>query len=157
MFVVSGFFVNDSPAVNIKISGNSPDAALEVAAIIDTGFTGFISMPLISALPLGLIPKTTTVVILADGTSQTKVLAEGSASIKDSTQTGFIILEESSNEVLLGMDFLRTFLLMLVVTQEAVLLVDQSELKKFSQRVVRAVADNIGRLPVVRIAPAIES
>lgn len=134
MLVVSGFFDSASPAVKIKIAGIDPASAVEFTAIIDTGFTGFISMPLLSAFPLGLTLRTTTEIVLADGSVQPKLLAEGSASIGDRTERGLIILEDSSSEILIGMDFLRTFRLMLSITMDAVLLIDEGQLAKLRER-----------------------
>ena len=63
----TGFFNNSgSPALRVAIHGAFPAAAQEFDAIIDTGFTGFISMPLIQAFPLALILSGTTTVARAD-------------------------------------------------------------------------------------------
>ena len=64
-----------SPAIDLEISGPFPDVRQGFTAIIDTGFTGFVSMPLASAFPLGLSLFGTSSVVLADGNSQTKLLA----------------------------------------------------------------------------------
>lgn len=138
MLVVNGFFDNASPAIKVKIAGVE-STAVEFTAIIDTGFTGFISMPLLSAFPLGLTLRTTTEVVLADGSVQPKLLAEGAATIgnpnKDErTEKGLIILEDASNEVLVGMDFLRKFRLMLSITQQNVILLDESELERMIKK-----------------------
>jgi clan AA aspartic protease len=129
MFVVSGFFEKGSPALKIKISGVGPNSTNEFTAVIDTGFDGFISMPVIFAFPLGLTPQTSTEVEFADGSIQPKLVAEGCAEIENRKKTGLIILEESSSEILIGMDFLRTFKLMITMTSKSVLLMDESELE----------------------------
>lgn len=124
--VWTGFFdKSGSPALKIKISGPFGQG-VEFDAILDTGFTGFISMPLIRALPLGLMLYGTTSVELADGSKATKLTAKGYAEVEGETKVGVVILEPSSNDLLLGMAFLRLFERAVFVTQSTVLLVDES-------------------------------
>ena len=98
-----------SPTLKISIFGLTPDFAQEFEAVIDTGFSGFISMPITQAFPLGLIIYGTTTVQLADGSTQFKLTAFGTASKEGKSQAGIIILDQNSNDVLIGMDFLRKF------------------------------------------------
>jgi predicted aspartyl protease len=121
-----GFFdKSGSPALKIRVSGPF-GSGVEFDAILDTGFTGFISMPLIRALPLGLMLYGTTSVELADGSKATKLTAKGMAIVEGESRVGVVILEPSSNDLLLGMAFLRLFQRALFVTQDTILLVDES-------------------------------
>ncbi len=63
------FGSSSSPELKIKISGMVGDGA-EFSAIIDTGFTGFLSMPLVDAFPLGLLLFGTMNLVLADCSTQ---------------------------------------------------------------------------------------
>jgi predicted aspartyl protease len=99
---------------------------VEFDAILDTGFTGFICMPLLRALPLGLMLYGTTSVELADGSTSTKLTAKGMATVEGEEKVGVVILEPTANDVLLGMAFLRSFEKALFVTQNLVFLVDES-------------------------------
>ncbi len=105
----TGFLDNTgSPSLKLSIGGPFPTLSQEFDAVIDTGFTGFISMPLIRAFPLGLILFGTTTVTLADGQRSFKLTALGTATIEGESKNGVIILEPASNDILIGMDFLRT-------------------------------------------------
>ena len=122
----TGFFdKSGSPALKVKISGPFGNG-VEFDAILDTGFTGFIAMPLIRALPLGLMLYGTTTVEIADGSTSVKLTAKGMAEVEGESEVGVVILEPSSNDILIGMAFLRTFEKALFVTQSVVFLVPQS-------------------------------
>jgi len=97
-----------SPVITIKIAGIFKGGVQEFNAVLDTGFTGFISMPLFKAFPLGLVLFSTTSVVFADTSTQVRLLALGQAIIgEEPPQPGLIILEWGDGEVLVGMDFLR--------------------------------------------------
>lgn len=66
-------------------------------------------MPLIQAFPLGLVLAGTVGLTLADGSTVFRLTASGIASIEGEDQFGIIVLEPSSNEILLGMGFLKKF------------------------------------------------
>jgi predicted aspartyl protease len=121
-----GFFSKSgSPALKIKLSGPFGDG-LEFEGILDTGFTGFISMPLLSALPLGLILYGTASVELADGSKQVKLTAQAMAKVEGESEVGVVILEPSSNDVLIGMAFLRLFRRAVLLSSNSVVLVDET-------------------------------
>lgn len=121
-----GFFdKSGSPALKIKLKGPFGEGA-EFDAVLDTGFTGFVAMPLIAALPLGLMLYGTTSVELADGSQDMKLTAKGMAVVHGEKEVGVVILEPAANDVLLGMAFLRLFKRALFVSQELVLLIDEN-------------------------------
>lgn len=106
----TGYFSNSgSPALKVRIGGVFPDTEQEFETIIDTGFTGFLSLPLLSAFPLALVLFGTTSVILADGSVQPKLTAWGFVKVGEEKKFGVIVLESSSTEVLIGMELLKTF------------------------------------------------
>lgn len=123
MLVTTGFFDSGSnPCLKLTISGIFTNTPQEFEGIIDTGFTGFISMPMIKAFPLGLVLSGTTNVTLADGNSYTKLLAMGYAGIMGlpKQEIGAVILEWSNTDILLGMDFLRKFKLSLHISNNRI-------------------------------------
>ena len=127
--VTGSFDSAGNPVIKIFVHGAVEQANRDFEAILDTGFTGFLSMPLVQAFPLALILYGTTSVTLADGTSHHRLTALGTVSMGNERQPGVIILEPSSTEFLLRMDFLRRFKKALVVSQRSVVLVDEDALK----------------------------
>jgi len=116
----------ESPRVRIGLNGVSPHAYREFDAIVDTGFTGFISMPMKDAIPLGLILSGTTSATLADGSSSHKLTALGTAIVGGESNLGVVLLSLGSgpSDVLVGMEFLRAFNKTLFVRDPRVELVD---------------------------------
>jgi predicted aspartyl protease len=131
MLIAAGFFdSNGNPSLRIGLAGVFNNKGTEFDTIIDTGFSGFIAMPLIKAFPLGLPLAGTTSVTLADGASHTKLIAIGKATVGDRTKDGIVILEPSSNDILIGMDFLRTFGLALSLDTTKIVLCDEQEFQE---------------------------
>ena len=77
-------------------------------AIIDTGFTGGISIPLPQALPLGLVLFSTASFTLADGSKEATLLCAGIARVAQKERPATFSLTQG-NEILLGTDFLAIF------------------------------------------------
>ena len=123
------FAKSGSPALKIAVSGPiTPGRDYE--AILDTGFTGFLSMPLVQAIAVGLVLYGTTVVSLADGSTAYRLTAQGMVKVGGEKEVGVVILEPDSNELLLGMGFLRLFKKALFVSEVYVGLVDEADVQK---------------------------
>lgn len=82
--------------------------AQQFDAIIDTGFTGFLSMAWDKAFPLGLTLIGTTNVILANGATASKLMTLGTATLGGETRTGVILLAPAG-DILVGMELLKEF------------------------------------------------
>ena len=121
--------------MTINVRGAVKKLAQDFDAIIDTGFSGFLCMPLLKAFPLGLILHGTTDVVLADGNTHTKLTALGNITAGEKSEVGVIILEPSSSDLLLGMEFLSTFNLSLFVHDDMVSLIDSDTLPKREPKV----------------------
>jgi predicted aspartyl protease len=100
--------------------------------MIDTGFTGFLLMPIMSAFPLGLTLVGTGSYTLADNSTSAKLLALGNVTIgNEDPVPGIIVLEPNQCSPLLGMDFLRKAERCLSVSVNGVALIDESVVKNF--------------------------
>jgi predicted aspartyl protease len=116
------------PNVKIKIWGMAEQFAQEFEAMIDTGFTGFLSMPLTAAFPLALTLFGTTSYTLADGSISPKLLGYGTIELEGEKTAGPIVLEANSSGLLLGMEFLRGLNKALVVSpKNGVVLADDPD------------------------------
>jgi predicted aspartyl protease len=112
------------PHVKVRIWGIAEQFAQEFEAMIDTGFTGFLSMPITAAFPLGITLFGTTSYMLADGSISPKLLGWGTVAMGDERALGTIVLESKSNGLLLGMEFLKKLNKALLVGSRGVVLVD---------------------------------
>lgn len=126
MSALIGYFdKSGNPSVRISVSGMFAGGKKEFEAIIDTGFTGFLQMPLVEAFPLGLVLAGTTSVTLADGSSSPRLMAIGSVTVGTTEESTLILLDVGSDAILIGMSLLRKFKKKLVVSSTGVLLEDE--------------------------------
>lgn len=126
-----GHFDEDGNAcLTLHLCGVRHDPpSVEVEGIIDTGFTGFIQLPLNWGMALALPLEGTITVTLADGSKRAVLTAMAEATLLGRTQLGVVQLSPSSEEVLIGMDFLRRFERALVVSRKlGVVLVEEDAL-----------------------------
>jgi predicted aspartyl protease len=119
------FDASNTPTLEIRVNGD--DESKVYRAAIDTGFTGFVSLPINEMIPLRLKTDGAAKVTLADGSEVIDLLAPGSVTLGDQTEAGLICLNETSAEVLIGIEFLRTFKLALIVTSTRITLYDEKE------------------------------
>ena len=102
---------------------------MEFEAIIDTGFTGFIQLPIAHAMSLSLPLEGTNTVTLADESEVVMLTAMVEATILGKTESGVALLSTSSDSILVGMDFLRRFRKALVISEKSgVVLIDEESL-----------------------------
>ena len=121
------FNSTNSPVIKISVSGPWHEYAKEFEAIVDTGFSGFLQMPLFQAFPLGLVLIGTTSVQLADGSVSSRLIALGEVIVGEESQLEVIILDPGSDTPLIGMDLIRKFDKRLIVCpdEQTVLLEDR--------------------------------
>jgi predicted aspartyl protease len=141
--LIGSFNNSGSPVIKIIVYGVFDQAKREFDAIVDTGFTGFLSMPLVQAFPLGLILIGTTSVVLADGSSSEKLMALGRITLGDRTETGIVLLGGNQSDVLVGMQFLRTFQRTFFLTEARFFLIDNEEIKKAMQQTYQQMSSQL--------------
>ena len=131
MATIIGFIgKSGSPCIKLTIEGTFPDSGQEFEVTVDTGFTGFISMPIMMALPLGLALYGTTSVQFGDGKTSTRFTALGMARLEEETQAGVVILEPSTDTILVGMEFLKAFEKTVFMHRGVLIMMAQSEVDK---------------------------
>ena len=113
---------------------------LEFEGIIDTGFTGFIQLPIAHAFSLKLPLEGTASYTLADGSQSTCLTALASTTFSGKTITGVVTLAIGSQDILIGMDFLRQLKLGLFIVTGRVFLIDEEEAAELAKNQVDAAA-----------------
>src|SRR5580700_5254995 len=108
------FDANDRAAVDIEVS-NPLNWKRPVTAVIDSGFDGFLSLPILQAFPIGLLLLGTMTLTLADGSMHQKLCCLGNVEFGGEKQSGTIIIDGTSTIALVGIDFIRTFRRRLVI------------------------------------------
>ena len=131
---LTGSFNNSgSPVIKIAVYGLFEQSKQEFEAIVDTGFSGFLSMPIVQAFPLGLVLTGTTATILADGSKSFKLTALGKVVVGDQTEVGLILLNIGSSDILIGMEFLKIFERTLMISSNGFFLLENEEVEKAAQ------------------------
>jgi predicted aspartyl protease len=102
------------PTVDIEVS-NPLGWKKRISALMDTGFDGFLSLPISEAFPIGLMLRGTVSVTLADGSKQLNLYCLGTLHFDGDHHDGVMIVEWSSDTALVGMEFLRSFNRRLIV------------------------------------------
>ena len=118
---VLGRYENGHAYVDFTLRGTKPQE-IACAGLIDTGFTGFVQLPMQHAIALGLPLHGTISSTLADGRRVDSYTAVAIAELTGFRRPGIVTLSTSANDILVGMEFLRTFGFGLYLTSEAVLL-----------------------------------
>lgn len=97
--------------------------------MIDTGFSGFVSVPAATAQILGLEAHTYARYTLANGKSTEAVpLAEGFASLEEEHYVNGLISISENSPVVVGMSFLKRAGKALILISGGVILMDEKEL-----------------------------
>ena len=117
---VIGFFdAAGNPCIDLQLRGVRQNrSGLEYQGIIDTGFSGFIQLPLSVAIALSLPIAGTTTVTLADESALTLLTCFVKTRLSQSYEVdGMAIVSTTSNEILIGMEFLTQFNQAIVVSR----------------------------------------
>jgi predicted aspartyl protease len=132
MPVRTGRIDRGHPFIDIVVSADGkPGTGTTLSALVDTGFSGFIALPLIAAAQLGLRPHTVTRYRLANGKLSDPIpLALAFACVAgDHFVPGLISISEESTAILAGIEFLRACRKGLMVFSNGVVIVDEGEFR----------------------------
>jgi predicted aspartyl protease len=125
MLILGTFDSSGNAIINIRVTGAS--ASKNYDAIVDTGFSGFVALPLFEMIELGLTTQGATNVMLGDGSIITNLVCSADVTLSTQVENGTILLDENSSDVLIGMAFLREFKKSLILTNSAIFLYDENE------------------------------
>ena len=112
--MTGSFDSSGCPTIEIEVSGPVTNPK-RFAVMVDTGFSGFLLLPLLEAFPVGLILTGTTTVVLADGSQQIKLTCIGQVGFAGRSEIGLVIIEPQNTQALVGMEFLKKFRQRLIV------------------------------------------
>lgn len=131
-----------NPCLKFHLCGVAHEPpGLEFEGIIDTGFTGFIQVPIQNAFSLKLPLEGTSSYILADGSRGVYLTALARTTFGGKTHVGAVSLAPGSQDILVGMDFMRQFKLGIIVMTKLILLVDEDEIERINADKVSSAAD----------------
>ena len=148
MLVANGYFdPSGTPCLKIILRGALNPQGVEIEAVIDTGFTGFLSIPMLKAFPVGLPLTGTTPVTYANGVTGYKLTALGVIAVGTRAESGVVILEEGQCDTLLGMSFLRIFKARLVMTKDNVALLEEDWIEQIQTAAAQQAAPPAAQLP----------
>ena len=105
---IDGSFSQDGrPVFALELYGHSSDWKIPINAVLDTGFTGFLDLPLEQCLKAGLILTSTATYTLADNRAVSVLLCIGTIVLGKTGITGPVSINMTGKHALLGIDFLR--------------------------------------------------
>lgn len=141
----SGPLRRGHPYVNISVSADGKTGQV-FEALIDTGFSGFVSLPSMAAGVLGLRTHATARYALANGRVSDPVpLAYGHACLEGETYVrGLISVSEHSTPVI-GMEFLSSGGKALIVGSGGVVIMDEKDLTESMKLVAKLEAEAAAR------------
>lgn len=105
--------------LDFNLHRNPDDAQFRATGIIDTGFTGFVQVPAFVGDQLGLLsgPRRVATTTLANGALQEVILKPVRVTVNKVTGDGYCMISPTDDSlILIGMDFLRRFQRMLIVS-----------------------------------------
>lgn len=128
MQVKIGKVVSGHPYIEVLVSTDQKTTGQKLTALVDTGFSGFLSVPVMTASLLGLKAHSTARYTLANGKLSDPIpLAHGYACLEgDKFVQGLFCLSENASAVV-GVDFLLRCGKVLMLSPRGVVMVDEQE------------------------------
>lgn len=118
------------PCLKIHLCGaRHAPPGIEYEVLIDTGFSGFVQIPMAHAIALQLPLEGAQTLTLADGKTTTALTALVHATLGERGTDGVAVLS-FADIFLVGMDFLRKFEQVLVIGKDYAGVIDESAVTK---------------------------
>jgi len=114
------------PAIDSPLGASS----IRISAIIDTGFDGFVQVPLEIAHSLGWLGQQTRISksMVADGNTINIALFESPVIVQSTEVTGICQFPLNQNApCLIGMDFLRRAKRVLLISKDEIFLIEENK------------------------------
>jgi predicted aspartyl protease len=100
-----GTFDNDQPVIEIEVQGVT-GISKKINALVDSGFNGYLQIPFVDALPLGLVLIGVQTNTLANGSTSSHLVCSGRVCVDGKCINTTIDIEQG-NMVLLGTKLLK--------------------------------------------------
>jgi predicted aspartyl protease len=101
-----GTFDDGQPKIIIEVKGVG-GIPRKMEAIVDSGFNGYLQIPLTEALPVGLVLSGIQNTSIADGSSMTVLVCEGTVCVDGRCVDTTIDVHNKTNVILLGTKLLE--------------------------------------------------
>jgi len=128
-----GWYRGSKPSITFQIAGTQGHPA-EVAATIDTGFSGFMMISASEAAPHALESVGSTFATMADGSRALLDTSLATIGFAGRSRRGVAVVPSGECECLVGIAFLRKFDLGLMLNGTQIALVDEDEFQGTLQR-----------------------
>ena len=102
-----GYFKDSRPYLDLEIYGVNPESTQKFTARIDTGFDGYLTMPLTQAFALGLVLSGMQDYTVADERVITNLVCLGNVKVEGKTVFTAIDLSNTGGIILIGNSLLR--------------------------------------------------
>lgn len=103
-----GRFSDSTIYIPLEIYGVTPESKKTFLGIVDTGFAGYLTLPLSDAFPLGLVLKGEQSHALADGSISRHFVCLGTVSFEGASALVPIDVQQGG-PILIGMQLLKKF------------------------------------------------
>ena len=130
------------PFVEITVSADGKTAKAKYTALIDTGYSGFVSIPLMAATMLGLRAQTTACYELANGKQSEPIPhALGYACVEGDIYVQGLIAFSGNSSAIVGVDFLTRCGHMLFMSSKGVMLLNEKEVEEAVREAAKAAKE----------------
>jgi predicted aspartyl protease len=142
MLARDGIIRRGHPFVEITVSADGKTGS-KYTALIDTGYSGFVSIPLMAATLLGLKAQTTVCYELANGKQSEPIPhALGYACVEGDPFVQGLIAFSGNTSAIVGVDFLTRCGHILLMSSKGITLLNEKEMEEVLREAAKEAADD---------------